>query len=97
MPPNGEFLAGLIVGPVLVGAICGLLPWAIANARKRTELAKVALISCIAGGFVFGLVVAAIPSLNNPGMFAPGNFALGLLLGGVALVGPAAQWLWSSQ
>lgn len=49
---------GLITGALLVGLICGLIPFFIARKRGLQTLANAALVSCVVAGFLFGMLLA---------------------------------------
>ncbi|HLW68202.1 MAG TPA: hypothetical protein VKS79_22990 [Gemmataceae bacterium] len=53
-----EFMVGLLVGALVAGALCGLLPLSIALARKRVDLAIGSMFACIVCGFCGGLLIA---------------------------------------
>ena len=62
VPPEQQvpFLIGAIIGALVVGTLCGLLPFFLARSRGRQGLGIAALVTCIIGGFFAGLI-AAVP------------------------------------
>jgi hypothetical protein len=54
-----EFMMGILVGALVAGALCGLLPLSIAISRKRVDLAIGSMVACIVCGFCGGLLIAA--------------------------------------
>ena len=52
------YFVGLMIGSIGIGTICGLLPFFVARARNRGGLAVPPLITCMACGFVGGIIFA---------------------------------------
>ena len=50
----------VIVGAIVAGVICGVVPLIVGLTRGETGLAWGGFVSCIVGGFVLGLI-AALP------------------------------------
>ena len=59
-------LLGLIVGGLVAGTLCGLIPFFLGKKRGQPTLGIVGLVSCIVGGFLGGVIVA----LPVAGVFA---------------------------
>jgi hypothetical protein len=53
-----EFMAGLVIGSLVAGGLCGLFPLSVGLARKRTDLAIGGMLLCIVCGFCGGLLIA---------------------------------------
>jgi len=53
------YLAGLIFGSLLVGALCGLIPLLTGLKKEKKGLAIGGFCACVVGGFIGGI----IPSL----------------------------------
>jgi hypothetical protein len=51
-------MAGRMMVDLIVGAVCGLLPFFIALAYKRLEVGIIALVASIVSGFLFGLFLS---------------------------------------
>jgi hypothetical protein len=52
------YLVGVIVGGLVAGAFCGLLPLVLGLKKRREILAFVGWFSCVASGFILGLILA---------------------------------------
>jgi len=59
-------LAGLIVGGLIAGSLCGLIPYFVGKKRGQFTLGVVGLISCIVAGMILGVILA----LPVAGVFA---------------------------
>ena len=59
-------LAGLIVGGLVAGALCGLIPFFVGKKRGQSTLGNAGLVSCIIGGALGGIILA----LPVAGVFA---------------------------
>ena len=59
-------LAGLIVGGLVAGALCGLIPFFVGKKGGQTTLGNAGLICCIIGGAIGGIILA----LPVAGVFA---------------------------
>lgn len=57
---------GLIVGGLIAGALCGLIPYFVGKKRGQTTLGNAGLISSIIGGMIGGILLA----LPVAGVFA---------------------------
>lgn len=55
------FWIGVLIGGLIVGALCGLLPFFVARNYERPAFATWSLIGCIAAGLILGLI-AALPT-----------------------------------
>ncbi|WP_202708911.1 hypothetical protein [Sporosalibacterium faouarense] len=51
---------GLVVGALVVGVLCGLIPLILGVRRKQKGLAITAFILCIIGGMIKGFIAAVI-------------------------------------
>lgn len=49
---------GVLVGALVVGFLCGLLPLIVSFSRKCVGVGFVGMMLCIASGFVLGLLLA---------------------------------------
>ncbi|HEV3145635.1 MAG TPA: hypothetical protein VGZ47_17200 [Gemmataceae bacterium] len=58
MHKQPEFLIGMVMGALVAGFICGLMPLGIALSRKRVDLAIGSMIVCIFFGFLGGVMFA---------------------------------------
>jgi hypothetical protein len=52
------FMLGAIIGAVIVGILCGLVPLSLAQKRQRQALGWIGFVLCIAAGFLLGLLGA---------------------------------------
>ena len=52
------YFIGLMVGSIGIGTICGLLPFFVSKSRHRPGLAVGALLTCMACGFLGGIILA---------------------------------------
>ena len=52
---------GVIFGALVVGMICGLLPWFLGRRRGHPGVAAAGMLACVVGGFLFGLI-GAVPT-----------------------------------
>jgi hypothetical protein len=53
-----EFMAGLVIGSLVAGGLCGLFPLCIGISRKRVDLGIGGMLLCIVCGFCGGLLIA---------------------------------------
>lgn len=73
----------MIIGAVVIGALCGLIPFFLGRRRGRAGLGLAGLISCIVGGFllgiilalplalIFAVIIAALPNLSDKAASRP--------------------------
>jgi phosphotransferase system glucose/maltose/N-acetylglucosamine-specific IIC component len=54
------FQQGAILGSLIAGFLCGLIPTIVAFSRGRSQLAVIAMVACVIAGFLLGLI-AAVP------------------------------------
>jgi uncharacterized protein (DUF983 family) len=66
--PSGAQLGGLIVGAVVAGLLCGLLPFVVARNRRRPELAWISVAVCVVAGLILGLLLAIPAALVCTGI-----------------------------
>lgn len=57
---------GLIVGGLLAGTLCGLIPYFFGKKRGQATLGIAGLVSCMVGGLIAGIILA----LPVAGVFA---------------------------
>lgn len=58
-PDQTAFMIGVLIGALVVGVVCGLLPLCVGISKKRPVLGGVGFVACIGGGLVLGLLLAA--------------------------------------
>ncbi len=51
-------IIGMLVGAILIGIVCGLIPLITGIVRKHFVLGIVGLLSCTIGGFILGIILA---------------------------------------
>ena len=51
-------LVALLIGAVIGGTLCGLIPYFFGRKRGQPTLGIVGLVSCIVGGLIFGIILA---------------------------------------
>jgi ABC-type Mn2+/Zn2+ transport system permease subunit len=52
---------GVVFGALMVGMLCGLLPWFLGRWRGHPGVAAAGMLACVVGGFLFGLI-GAVPT-----------------------------------
>jgi hypothetical protein len=57
-PEQVAYWAGVLVGGLFVGAVCGLLPLAVAKRKGRTAFGVASLVACTLSGLLLGLILA---------------------------------------
>ena len=83
-------LAGLIVGGLIAGSLCGLIPYFFGRKRGQPTLSVAGLLCCIVAGLISGIILA----LPVAGVFAliiaarPANPAAGAPPGAPPGAGP---------
>ena len=53
-----SYLLGAVLGGLVAGSLCGLVPFSLAKKRGRKGLGIAALITCAASGVILGLLLA---------------------------------------
>ena len=57
-PQSSSYMIGVIFGALMVGGLCGLLPFFVGLNRNNMVLGSAGLISCIVGGLILGMILA---------------------------------------
>jgi hypothetical protein len=63
MNPNNSYMAGVLVGAIVVGIICGLFPLKIAATKNRPVLGLLFFIVCLGMGLLGGLLFGVPTSI----------------------------------
>ena len=53
-----DFIIGMIIGSLVMGGICGLLPFFIGKNYNQDKLGLAGLFACIGTGFLGGILLA---------------------------------------
>ena len=85
-------LVAMLIGGVIAGTLCGLIPYFFGKKRGQSKLGTIGLVSCIVSGMilgvilalpvagVFALIIATRPAGPTPGApqgFPPGSGPIG--------------------
>jgi RsiW-degrading membrane proteinase PrsW (M82 family) len=54
---------GVVVGGLVIGTLCGLVPFFVGKKRKQMTLAVGGLVACIVSGLILGLILALAVSI----------------------------------
>ena len=55
---DGAFMAGVLVGALLMGVVIGLIPLIIGIVKEQRTLGIIGLVSCIVGNLILGLLLS---------------------------------------
>ena len=58
-PHDAGYWIGVLFGALLVGGLCGLLPFFVGMNRNKVALGIAGLVSCSVGGLILGILLAA--------------------------------------
>ena len=55
---DGAFMAGVLIGALLMGVVIGLIPLIIGIVKEQLNLGIIGLVSCIVGNLILGLLLS---------------------------------------
>ena len=55
---DGAFMAGVLVGALLMGVVIGLIPLIIGIVKEQRNLGIIGLVSCTVGNLILGLFLS---------------------------------------